>query len=198
MEYKELEILWKQYDERLDKLEEINRKLLNETLLQKPQKKLRRLELNIVLSLIAPLFVFIFFRHNFKIENIEWNCILGWTLLLICILFLFIRNLIFYVIFKKINLSSDTVIQSLGKITKLKMASNNFQKHFFLCFPIIFLGLILIAWNNIDFNVSVIVVLCISFIAIYYVAAMNAGSHYNEKIGELEKDIIELKKYTEE
>ena len=198
MEYKELEILWKQYDEKLNNLEKINKKLLRNTLLQKPQKKLRRLELNIVLSLIAPLFVFIPFRHDFKIESIDWNSILGWTLLLICMLFLCVRNLRFYFIFKKINLSSDTTIQSLEKITKLKIASNNFRKHFFLCFPIIFLGFILIAWNNIDFNASVIVVLCISFIAIYYVAAMNVGSHYKEKIDELEKDIIELKEYTEE
>ena len=198
MEYKELEILWKQYDERLDKLEEINKKLLNEILLQKPQKKLRRLELNILLSLIAPLFVFISFRPDFKIENIDWIYILGWTLFLICMLFLCVRNLRFYFIFKKINLSSDTVIQSSGKITKLKTAANNFRKHFFLCYPMIFLGFILIVWNNIDFNMSTIIILSISFIAIYFVGTMNVGSHYKEKIDELEKDITGLKEYTEE
>ena len=197
MEYKELALLWKQYDERLDKLEKINKELLNETLLQKPKKRMRKLEFNIVVSLFAPLFVFILFRSDFKTESMSWNFITGWILFLLSMLFLCFRNLRFYLIFKKIKLNSDTAIQSLEKITRLKAASNNFRKHFFLFYPVLFSGFLLIIWNKMVFNASAIVLLIISFIAIYCIGAMNVGSHYKETISELEKEIGELKEYIE-
>lgn len=197
MEYKELELLWKQYDEKLDNLEKINKKLLKDTLLKKPQKKLNHLEFSSLYSLIAvPIIILIALHPNFTAENVGWKFILGCLLVLGVILYLCIENLRSYLILKKIDLTSDTTIQSSEKIVKLKSISNNFQKYVFLYYPIIFLGLTLIAWNSFVFNLSTIIFLSILFIITYWLNIWGIGK-YKERINKLEKDIVELKEYTE-
>jgi|GEM_PF-1782225 len=200
MEYKELEILWKQYDEKLDNLEKINKKLLKNTLLQKPQKKLNWLEFNSLFGVIALPIIILVALHsdfNFKTENIDWKFISGFALTLIVLLYLCVENLRSYLILKRIDLSSDPVIQSLGKITKLKKIANNFSKSVFLYYPVAFLGVILIGWNSFVFTTNTILFLSIFFVVSYYFNIWCAGKH-KERIKKLEKDIIELKGYTEE
>jgi len=198
MEYKELELLWKQYDEKLDNLEKINKKLLKETLLQKPQKKLNRLEFGSLYSSIAlPIILIIALHPNFRVENLDWQFVLGCILSFAVVLYLCIANVSSYLALKKIDLSSDSVIQSLGKVTKLKKISNNFRKYVFLYYPAIFLGCILIGWHSFVFNTNTIVFLSVLFAVTYYLNIWGTGNQ-KKRIDKLEKDIVELKEYTEE
>ena len=198
MEYKELEILWKQYDEKLSRLEKINKKLLKNTLLQKPQKKLNRLEFKSLYGLIAiPVILLIAQHPNLKTENIDLKFIVGCVLTLIVVLYLCVKNLKSYLILKRMDLSSDSVIQSLGKITELKKIANNFGKYVFLYYPVVFSGLTLIGWNSFVFTTNTILFLSIFFVISYYLNIWGVG-RYKERINRLEKDIIELKEYTEE
>ena len=197
MEYKELEILWKQYDEKLDNLEKLNKKLLKETLLQKPQKKLNRLEFRSLYSLIAtPVILLIALHPRFKAENIDWIFILGCVLTLIVVLYVCVGNFRSYLILKRIDLGADSVIQSLNKVTILKKISNNFNKSVFLYFPVISLGVIMIGWSSFVFTTNTILFLSILSVVGYYLNVWGVRRH-KEKINKLEKDIIELKEYEE-
>lgn len=197
MEYRELEMLWKQYDEKLDNLEAINKRLLKETLLTKPQKKMNRLEFSSLYGLIAiPIIILIALHPNFKTENIDWKFILGCLLTFIVVLYLCVENLRSYLILKNMDLNSDTIIQSFGKVIKLKKISNNFQKSVFLYYPVICLGITLIGWNNFVFNLNTILFLSILFVITYCLNIWGVRK-YEERINRLEKDIIELKELKE-
>ena len=197
MEYKELEMLWKQCDKKLDNLEKINSKLLKETLLNKPQKKLNRLKFSSLYRLIAiPIILLIALHPNFKTENTDWKFILGCVLTFIVVLYLCVEQLRYYLIMKKMDLGSDSIIQSLGKVIELKKIANNFQQYVFLYYPTIFLGCILIGWHSFVFSTNTIIFLSVLFAVTYYLNIWGVGKH-KERINKLEKDIIELNEYTE-
>ena len=198
MEYKDLEVLWKQYDEKLSRLEKINKVLVKNTLLQKPQKKLKWLEFSSLYSLIAlPGILLIALHPQFKTENIDLIFIIGCVLMLTVVLYLCIKNLKSYLILKKMDLSSDSAIQSLGKITKLKKIAENFGKYVFIYYPAVYLGGILIGWKSFVFTTNTILFLSIFFLITYYLNICGVGK-YKERYNKLEKDIIELKEYTED
>jgi hypothetical protein len=165
MEYKELEILWKQFDEKLDKLEKINKKLLKNTLLQKPQRKLNWLEFRSLYGVIAtPIILLVALHPNFKAENIDWILILGCIITFTVVLYLCIMILRSYLIVKKIDLYADSVIKSLNEITKLKEISNTLQKSVFIHYPVLGVGVIMIGWNSFVFSTNTIVFLSVFFI----------------------------------
>ena len=197
MEYKELELLWKQYDEKLDNLEKINKKLLKDTLLRKPQKKLNHLEFSDLYGLIAvPIIIIVALHPNFTTENVDWIFILGCLLTLGVIVYLCVGNLKSHLILKKMDIGIDTTIQSLEKIVTLKNISNNFQKYVLIYYPLAYLGCILIGWNSFVFTANTILFLSVLFVVTYY-ANIWGVKKYKERIHKLEKDIIELKEYTE-
>ena len=203
MESKELEMLWKRCDEKFDDLEETNKKLLKERLLQIPKKKLKRIKSNILQSIFAVLLVFLsvwnLLRHSVKIENVDWIVILGCILVIVSMLFFGVRNVKFFLISKEINLSSDTIVQTFTKISKVKSMSKKFRKDTILYFPVLFIGFILLFWHNIDFNLGVITSLGVLFIVVYWLGITNAGSGFKDKITELEEEIVDkLEEYTTE
>lgn len=197
MKYEELELLWKRYDDKLDNLEKINRKLLKDKLLERPQKRLNRLEFSSIYGLIAtPIILVIALHPNFKTENFDWKFIFGCVLVLGVVSYLCVENLRTYFILKKIDLSIETAVQSLEKIVKLKNISNNIRKYVVIYYPIVYLGVILIAWNSFVFTSNTILFLSILFIVTYY-ANIWSGRKYKERMNKLEKDVLELEEYTE-
>jgi hypothetical protein len=97
---------------------------------------------------------------------------------------------------KKIDLNTDSVIQSLHKVVKLKTIANNFQKHVFLYYPMVFLGCILMARRDIIPSTYSIIFFSV-FFGITYCLNIWGVRKYKGRINRLEKDIIELKEYTE-
>jgi hypothetical protein len=197
MKYEELELLWKQYDNKLDNLEKINRKLLKDKLLEKSQKRLNCIEFNSLYGLIAvPIILLIALHPNFKIDNFDWKLILGCLFVLGVVLYLCIENLRTYFILKKIDLSTETAFQSLEKIVRLKSISNNIRKSVVIYYPILYWGVILIGWNSFVFSFNTILFLSILFIVTYYINIWGVRK-YKERMNKLEKDVLELEEYTE-
>lgn len=198
MEYKELELLWKQYDEKLDNLEKINKKLLKEKLVEKPQKKLNFMKYSSVYGLIAtPIILVVALHPAFTKENMDWKFILGCILTLGGILYLSVENFRIYFVLKKIDIGFDSTIQSLDKIVKLKKISNSNQKCVILYYPLMYIAVLLIGWNSFVFSRDAILFLVVFFIITFYLNIWGAG-RYKDRIFKLEKDIAELKEYTEE
>ena len=197
MEYKELEILWKQYDEKLNNLEKLNKKLMKETLLQKPQKKLKWLEYEGLYAVIITPIVFPVALHSlFKVENINWVFILGCIISFIVVSYLFIMILKSYLILRKIDLHTDSVMKSLSEITKFKEISNTLQKSVYITYPVLFAGIMMMGWNSFVFTTNRII-LVILFIVISQILSFWKSRRDKEKINRLEKDIAELKEYEE-
>ena len=133
----------------------------------------------------------------FYAENAGWQFILGCTLMLIALLYLYIGRVKTYLITKKIDLSSDSVVQSLDNVIKLKRIASGFRKSVFIYYPVMFFSVIFICWNGFIFNTKTIVLLSILFVVIYCHGILKMGI-YKENLSKLEKDIMELREYTEE
>jgi hypothetical protein len=197
MEYEELKALWEKYNNKLENLEKLNKKLIMETLAGKSQKKINWHKFQSIYALIAvPIILIIALYPNFKQENFNWIFILGCVMITITIFYISIINLKSYLILKSIDLSHNTIIESTRKIIEYKQLVSNRWKHAFFYYPIIFAGVILLGWNRFVFDFNTIFFLTIVFIVTYTINILSPKKH-EKKIDRLEKEISELKEYEE-
>lgn len=93
-------------------MEKMNKKLLRDTLLKKPQKRLNRLEFGSLYTIpILPVVALVAQHPNFTAENFEWKFILGCVLKLVVMAYLCIESSRVYILIKKIDLNTDPVLQ---------------------------------------------------------------------------------------
>lgn len=197
MEYEELENLWKEYDSKLDNLEKMNKKLIRETLLKKPTRRLNWHKFNSLYGLImVPIIIVVAMHPNFTKENVDLKFITGCVLTVLVVLYVSYINLKSYLIIKNVNLSENSVIESATKIVEFKKMYNTRWKHAFFYYPIIYLGVLLIAWNNFTFDNKMITFLIGLFI-ITYIANIFGPKSSRNRIARLEKEVLNLKEYVE-
>ena len=197
MEIEELKTIWQQYDRKLNNLEKLNKKLVMETLLKKPQSKLNRLKFRSIYGiLVGPIVLAIALHPMFKIENIDLKFIVGCILAVAVIIYLGYINLKGFNALKGINLGKDSVINSVRKVNTFKSIANTRQKYVFITYPILGAGIILIIWKDLHFDTkTLIIVLC--FLLFSRVLAYKQFMNERQKIAELEKEILDLKEYEE-
>lgn len=197
MEYEELENLWKKYDSKLDNLEKMNKKLIRETLLKKPKRRLSWHKFNSLYGLImVPIIIVVAMHPNFTKENVNWIFISGCVLTAMGVLYVSYLNLKSYLIIRNIDLNEDSVIDSATKIVDFKKAYNALWKHAFFYYPVIYSGVVLIVWNNFTFDKNAIAFI-IGLFVITYLANIFGPKSYRNRITKLEKEILNLKEYTE-
>ncbi len=195
MEYEELNSLWKEYDQKLDNLEKLNKKMITETLIKKPQKRINRMVFqNIYGLLMVPIVLTMVLYPYFKIENIDVRFIIG------CILTLFAISNLSYIYFRgykalqKINLQYDSVIESIKKVNDYKNIV--YGKMYFIYFISLTLaaGIVMIVWKGLHFNNSTILAITGLLIFMIFWTYKKSKMQVN-KIDALKKDILELEEY---
>ena len=197
MEYAELEMLWKKYDSKLDNLEKLNKKLLKETLLKKPKRKLNWYKFQSLYGfIIIPVVTIIVLHPFFTKDNVGWKLITGCVSAFIVLVYLGYVQLKSFNILKRIDLSSDSIIDSASRVIEVKKFYNNRWKHAFIYYPVLYFSTLLIAWNSFTFDPKTITFLIVIFIVTYGINIF-APKKYQNRIARLEKDILNLKEYTE-
>lgn len=197
MEYDELKSMWDKYDNKLNNLERLNKKLIRETLLMKPRRKLNWQKFKSIYGLIsAPVILILALHPNFKVENLDSKFYLGCILTIGGMVYLSLINLKKYLILKRIDLDSDTVLESASKVADFKISYNSSWKHSIAFYPILYAGVILIAWKSFNFDTKTIAFLITCFI-ITFALVIKGPKIYDDRIQRLEKDIIDLKEYTD-
>ena len=89
MEIEELKTIWQQYDRKLNNLEKLNKRLIMETLLKKPQSKLYRMKFQSIYGiLVGPIVLVIALHPLFKPENIDLKFIVGCVISLVVLIYL--------------------------------------------------------------------------------------------------------------
>lgn len=197
MEYEELQKIWNNYDNKLDKLEKLNLKLVKETLIKKPSKKIALEKFRSIYGLIVIPAVLILVLHPyFTIENIDTKFIIGCILILGVAIYLIVLLLNGYSILNSIDIGSDSVLTSAKKIARFKKLYNSKWKYAIFYYPLAYIGTIFIVWKSFNFNTQTITSLTIIFI-ITYVLNIIGPREYTKRVQKLEKEILELKEYTE-
>ena len=198
MEYEEIEKLWKKYNNRLENLEKMNRKLLKETLLKKPRRKLNWHKFNSLYGLImVPIILVVALHPNFKKGSFDWKMICGIILTLSVVIYISLLNLKSYLLLKKIDLSTDSILDSAGRIIRFKKLFNSRWKSAFFYYPVLCMGVVLIAWKSFNFDIKTILSLIFLFLVTYSINIFGPKS-YLKRISKLEKDIMDLREYSEE
>ena len=160
MEIEDLKTIWEKYDNKLDNLEKLNKKLIMETLSKKPQRKLEWIKFRTLYALIIPPVMLVILgvalQSQFKTENVELSFVIGCFLTLAVILFLGYISFKSYVELRGINLTKDSIIESARKVNKYNDILNIRHKYTFITYSLLCVGIILIIWKGLHFNANTI------------------------------------------
>jgi hypothetical protein len=197
MDLEELKSLWQQYDHKLNNLEKLNKKLVMETLSKKSQSKLDWMRNKTLLGVIlTPILLIIVFYPYLKIDNIDWKFILGWVLTLTIVIYVAYTNFKSFMILKEIKVGGDPIIESVKKVNTYKAIFVKRQKYVWITFPALFAGVLLIAWRGFRFDPKTIFLMVGLFVMALVLGIKQLWIHH-KKIEDLEKEISDLKDYTE-
>jgi len=197
MEIEDLKAIWQKYDSKLDHLEKMNKKLVMETLSRKPRKKLNWMKYRSLYAIfMLPVILIVSLHETFKIENIDLKFVIGCLLTLSVIFYLCSVEFIKYKTLKRVDLSNDSIIESVRKVSVFKSIVVNAQKYSLLTTTILMAGIILIAWKVVNFDMRNILFLISLFVVIVFLG-IKQFKKFTGNIEQLEKEISELNEYTE-
>lgn len=195
MEYEELKSIWEKYDRKLDNLEDLNKKILIETLSKKPRLKLFLLKYKSIYSIIIySIILTVLIYPNFKHDNIDWKFITGCVFTISVLIYLIYINLKTYMAFNDIDLGKDSAIESARKSNKIKSVFKTRYRNALITLPLLYWGIVLIAWNSISFNALTTAFIIGLFILLFLYNVYGPGIH-KKMIDKFEQDILERKEY---
>lgn len=197
MEYDELKALWDKYDSKLDNLEKLNKKLITETLIKKPQKKLNWFIFRSAYGVIAtPVILILALHESFKIENVDLLFIIGATLILSVVIYIGYIQYKCYKSLKSIDLQSDSIINAAQKVNNFKEIISKRQKSYLLTIPVIFVGVTFLCWKSFHFDNNTIIFMTGLLIFTILFGRWQIKIE-GTRIECLKKDILDLKEYKE-
>lgn len=195
MEIEELKTIWQQYDNRLDHLEKLNKKLIMETLSKKPQKKLNWMKYRSAYSMfIVPFALAMSLSPNFRVDNVDLKFLIGCVLTFASVVYLTWINLKNYNALNNINLGSDSIVDSVRKISDFRRLVIRTKECILFVNPILLAGIMFIGWNTITFNAKTILFYAGLFLLILIVTIIQF-KRYKEKIDKIEKEILDINEY---
>lgn len=197
MDFEKLQARWNQYNQRLDNLEQLNRKLIMETLIQKPRKRLWWHRFQFLYGLIAlPVIFILALQPELSPETMDWKFITGCGITFILVLYISYMNLKSVRMLRRIDLKADTVYDSARKIVDFRKHYHAFRRQSMIYFPILFAGILLISWEGIQLTLQNIIFLVLLFVLVY---AFNyrGSKFYDKRLQRLEAEVEELKSYTD-
>jgi len=197
MEIEELKTIWQQYDNRLDHLEKLNKKLIMETLSKKPQKKLNWMKYRSAYSMfIVPFALAMSLSPNFRVNNVDLKFLIGCVLTLASVVYLTWINFKNYNVLNNMNLGNDSIVDSVRKISDFRRLVIRTKKCILFINPILLAGIIFIGWNTITFNTKTILFYVGLFLLILIVTIIQF-KRYKEKIDRIEKELLDINEYVE-
>ncbi len=192
MEIEELKSIWQQYDNRLDHLEKLNKKLILETLSKKPQKKLNWIKYRSFFSIfMLPVVLTLGLHDLFRIENIDLKFIIGFLLTLVFVVVLSYLNIKGFMLLQGVDLSNNSILESARKVTEFKRLFVRKRKFNLMAFPVFFVGVLLISWQALDFHSNILFILIIVGVFSMFMGYKDLKL-YKGKIERLEKEIHDL------
>ena len=195
MEYEELKSMWEKYDDKLDNLEKLNKKLLIETLQKKPRRKLFLLKYKSIFSIILyPIALTVLLYNHFRFENIDWVFVIGCIFTISVLSYLVFINLKTFIAFNDLDIGKDSAIETAKKSNKIKSVFNTRYRSALVILPLLYSGIILIVWNSIAFN-TLTITFIVALLILLFIYNLKGSVFHKKMIDKFEKDILELNEY---
>jgi hypothetical protein len=195
MEYEELVSLWGKFDNKLDRLEKLNTALIKEKLIKKPKRKWNFFKYKTLENmLIFPFAILFLISPNILAGNYNWKFFLGCLFVLTILVYFVFINIKTYRALNSLNIGGDSVIESAQKSNRIKNIYKARYRYARFSMPIIFVGVLLIKWNAITFDLQMIIFITSLFIFLFVYNLIIPNVHKN-MIQKWEKDIDEFNEY---
>jgi len=180
MEYEELVSLWGKFDDKLNRLEELNTTMIKEMLIKRPKRKLNFFKFKTIESmLLFPLAILLLISPNIIAMEYDWKFFLGGVLVLPIVAYVIYSNSKTYQAFRSINIGKDSVIESAQKSNRIKKIYKARYKYGRFNFPIIYTGILLVKWNAINWELPMIIFISILFILLLIFNSIVSKIHKN-------------------
>lgn len=180
MEYEELVSLWGKFDDKLNRLEELNTTMIKEMLIKRPKRKLNFFKFKTIESmLLFPLAILLLISPNIIAMEYDWKFFLGGVLVLPIVAYVIYSNSKTFQAFRSINIGKDSVIESAQKSNRIKKIYKARYKYGRFNFPIIYAGILLVKWNAINWELPMIIFISILFILLLIFNSIVSKIHKN-------------------
>lgn len=194
MELQDLKDAWKNYDEKLDKIEQINRQILENVISSKTERKLFWMKIQSVLGILTTPILMVIVIIPFVIER-EINFIgyIGVSIISIIFLYSFFNAVSYYKLISIIKPAINTILETKENIAGIKRYVLRMQKERNIIYPFMALSLILMISKSIDFkDPQKIAILIIMIVGIFFWGNFKFKIYFHDKIELIDKEINEI------
>ena len=197
MELTELQSLWTKQDETMKENIRLNREILRQLLIRKPERRIRWIKIHSIYELILPLILLPIIIPQMEFRN-ETSFYIGALLFGSFCLTTYIWAIQYFLKVMKIDFSSPiiTMKKQLAELEKLKLKT---KKIGFMLVPVVLAGIFLLGGFRIH-EVSFYTMLPLFLIIIVFSISVYATFHYSifERFRKLNHEISELEKLIDE
>ena len=197
MEFNELQSLWTKQDETMKENIRLNREILRQLLIQKPERRIRWIKIHSIYELILPLILLPIIIPQMEFRN-ETSFYIGALLFGSFCLTTYIWAIQYFLKVMKIDFSSPiiTMKKQLAELEKLKLKT---KKIGFMLVPVVLVGIFLLGGFCIH-EVSFYSMLPLFLIIIVFSISVYVTFHYSifERFRKLNREISELEKLINE
>ncbi len=194
MELQELKEIWKNYDEKLDKIERVNRQILENVISRKTERKLFWMKIQSVLGIVTGPIIMSFAIIPFAIEK-EINLLgyIGLAMISVIFIYSFFKAVNFYRLINLIKPAINTIIETKENIIKLKRFGMSIQKERVIIYPFMALSLILMISKSIDFkDPQKIIILIIMVVGIFFWGNLKFKLYFQDRMELIDNEINEI------
>jgi hypothetical protein len=198
MKYEELQLMWENYDSKLDNLNKLDNQLIISTVLRRKQSRIQSLIKGNKFSLVCYILGYIIIIYSFleKMGEMDWKLLFGIVVILLSMLDYFLLTKKRNAILREVKLKTDTIIESINKLMSYPKTRFKNLRHLVILYPIYLFGLTLIMWDNIIIDSSNTIDKVLFFLVLYFIGSLIGIPRYiqeKRKISFLIKELQELK-----
>lgn len=199
MELTELQNLWQEYDKKLSENTRLNKEILRQILLEKPQRRLNWIKIKAGLWIFSPaLFVFLIMILNVQF-NISTRFFIGLGLFLPVFIITYIWDIRYYTLIRGIDFAMPvlSIRKVIAELEKYKIKTTKIR---YLLMPLAMVGFLLMIIHKITFSFDFLSILPLLLIVLVFFSSMYFTFKYSiyERFIKLNQDINEIEQLEKE
>ncbi len=191
MELSELQALWQQQDKKLSENTRINKEILKQILIAKPEKRINREKINVGIQLIAPVVIL----FAVLIPNVEYRSsvdfYIGCLMFGVFYILTYYWTIRYFMFLRKVDFS-NSVTSIKKQIKRLEGYHLKIKKFAFVLSPLCIIGIFLMGKFPF-FSLPLVLILFVFAVSVFYTFKYRVFEYHRK----LDKEIAEIEKLEE-
>jgi hypothetical protein len=199
MEITELQDIWQEYDKKISENTRLNKEILRQILLEKPQRRLNWIKIKAGLWIFSPaLLVFLVIILNVQF-NISTRFFIGLGLFLPVFIITYIWDIRYYILIRGIDFTMPvlSIKKVIAELEKFKIKTTKIR---YLLMPLAMVGFLLMIIHKITFSFDFFSILPLLLIVLVFFSSLYVTFKYSiyERYKKLNKEIQEIEQLEHE